>query len=187
MKTPFFLCCFILALSGCKNSVPPSTGLTYIQMPKVPIAVSRVDVYVSPCVNEENPLISLPLSQMLKQWTSDHWEPIGGRARMTICINKVDIKEQVLACSTRQNRWTSIPNSDVYKACMVVSCQLTGPSGALLGKTDFTIRYEQHIPDNYTLSQRKELWNQIYEGLINQLTIESNQHIPRLLAHVSSR
>ena len=138
-------------------------------------------------VHEENPLISLPLSVMLKQWAKDHWEMMGGRPRMTICINKVDIKEQVLACPTSCNRWTSVPNSDVYKASMMVSCELTAPNGAKMGKTDFTIRYEQYVPENYTLAQRKELWNQVYEGLINQLTIESNEHIPRLLTRASSR
>ncbi len=188
MNYSFFLSVFTLILfSGCKPSVPTSSGLTYIQMPKVPIAVSGIDVSVSPCVHEENPLISLPLSVMLKQWAKDHWEMMGGRPRMTICINKVDIKEQVLACPTSCNRWTSVPNSDVYKASMMVSCELTSPNGAKMGKTDFTIRYEQYVPENYTLAQRKELWNQVYEGLINQLTIESNEHIPRLLTRASSR
>ncbi len=187
MNYSFFLSVFALILvSGCKPSVPTSSGLTYIQMPKVPIAVSRIDVSVSPCVHEENPLISLPLSVMLKQWAKDHWEMMGGRPRMTICINKVDIKEQVLVCPTSFNRWTSVPNSDVYKASMMVSCELTAPNGAKMGKTDFTIRYEQYVPENYTLAQRKELWNQVYEGLINQLTIESNEHIPRLLTRASS-
>jgi hypothetical protein len=177
----------LLLMGGCKPSIPTSSGLTYIQMPKVPIAVSRIDVMISPCVHEENPLISLSLSEMLKQWAKDHWEVVGGGPRMTICINKVDIKEQVLACPTSLNRWTAVPNSDVYKANMMVSCELTAPNGASIGKTDFTIRYEQYVPEHYTLAQRKELWNQVYEGLINQLTIESNEHIPRLLARAPSR
>jgi hypothetical protein len=181
-----FLWVFALLISGCKPSIPTSSGLTYIQMPKVPIAVSRIDVSISPCVHEDNPLMALPLSVMLKQWAKDHWEIMGGRLRMTICVNKVDIKEQVLACPTAY-RWTAVPNSDVYKASMMVSCELTAPNGAPMGKIDFTIRYEQYVPENYTLAQRKELWNQVYEGLINQLTIESNTHISRFLTRASSR
>lgn len=187
MNFSLFLSVFaLIVISGCKPSIPTSSGLTYIQMPKVPIAVSRIDVIISPCVHEDNPLIALPLSVMLKQWTKEHWEVMGGRPRMTIGINKVDIKEQVLVCPT-SHRWTAIPNSDIYKASMMVSCELTAPNGESMGKTDFTIRYEQYVPEHYTLAQRKELWNQVYEGLINQLTTESNEHIPRLLARASSR
>ena len=177
----------VLALiSGCKPRIAPSSGLTYIQTPKVPIAVSRVDVSVSPYVQEQNPLMALPLTQMLKQWASDHWQPTGGRSHMILYVHRVNITEEILPRSKHLNWWINTPNSDIYKASMMVSCQLRAPNGSLLGKTDFTINYKHHVPENYTLSQRKELWNQVYEGLINQLTLETNDHIPRLLGQIPS-
>ncbi len=172
---------YAVMLGGC--SQPPSTspGLTYVPMPKVPISVSGVSVSVSPSVRENHPLVTVPLSQMVKQWAEDRWQPMGGRCQMIFHISDINVKEEALACAFSPERWVSVANSDIYKGKMKVSCLLRTPTGQLMGKTDFTIRHEQHIPENYTLTQRKELWNQVLEGLINQLTIETNNHIPGMV------
>ena len=172
------LCIAALGLQGCTSYDATQPGLSYVAMPKTPVAVSGVSVEISPCVRENNPLVTVPLSTMVKQWSCDHWNAAGGAHHMVFYIQKIDMKEEVLACAFSPKKWVSIPNSDIYKGHMVISCQLRAPNGQVVAKTDFTIRHEQHVPENYTIAQRKVLWHQVCEGMINQLTLETNTHIP---------
>jgi len=95
------------------------------------------------------------------------------------------MKEELLPCSCGPQKWVSVRNSDIYRGSMAVSCQLQTPNGRVLGKTDFTIRHEQHVPENYTIIQRKALWNQVCEGMINQLTLETNTHTPGMIRRLT--
>ena len=122
---------------------------------------------------------------MVQQWADDYWQPMGGCCRLIFSIQNIQIVEEALACKLAAKDWVQVRNSDIYKGKMTVSCQLLAPNGALLGNTNITVLHERYVPENYTFSQRKALWHQLYENLINQLTKETTTHIPDMICRLN--
>ncbi len=178
----FFLVLAAMFLSvGCGPSLPSSKGLAYIALSRTPIGVSRVSVSVSPWVQEDHPLAPVPLSVMVKQWAADSWQITGGPYELVFCIKEIHMTEEQIPCTFSPKNWANVRDSDVYRGKMTLSCQLRSPNGRLVGQSDIVLRHERHVPENYTLIQRKALWNQVCEALINQLTIEAKSHIPEII------
>jgi hypothetical protein len=140
-----------------------------------------VSVSISPWIQENNALVPVPLSVMVKQWAQDCWQATGGCHELIFCIKEIHLKEEKIPCTFSPKNWGHIRNSDVYRGKLVLSCQLRNPHGRLVAQTDMTMRHECHIPENYTLLQRKDQWNKVCEALINQLTAETQCHLPEII------
>jgi hypothetical protein len=113
---------------------------------------------------------------MLRQWSKEHWCPSGGNVSLDLTLASLSLTTNRIK-GMEHSKPSKSPMHDVFQGRMVVVGEWKNAQGRTVTKATWTLYHEKTVPSHYTLQQRQALWYDVYVGLINQLTQETDAYM----------
>lgn len=169
---------FGVVFGGCQkrdvtSRIHSCDTLQYVQRPPVSVDVCAVTMHMGPQAQDSNRLALVSLPDMLRQWAKEHWNPTGGSLRLNFTLAQLSLTTQRKMCF-EHSKPSKGSLQDVLQGRMVVIGEWTNLAGQTVSKATWTLYHEKSVPSHYTLEQRQALWYDVYVGLVNQLTQETD-------------
>ena len=190
MRT-FPLICLSLLLSSCSSvQLPEPVGLAYLQNKPLHLNVGRVEVvkqYQSsstpPHVENEFPV---PPTAMIQQWVQDRLLPVGKSGNVVVTIEDASVIEKPLKKTGGFRRMFTVEQSEEYEAKMSVKIEIFDDFGNAKGFAYARAQGSRSVPENLTLGQRRKVWINMMEKIMNNLDDELDRNVRSYLgAYIS--
>jgi hypothetical protein len=172
--------------------MPEPVGLAYLSNKPLRLNVARVEVvkqYQSssrpPHVENELPV---PPTAMIQQWAQDRLLPVGkGGSHAVITIEEASVVEKSLKGPGGLKKvFTSNP-SEEYEAKMSVKIEIFDEFGNAKGFAYARAQGSRTVADNLTLGQRRQIWINMMEKIMNNLDEELDRNVRSYLtAYISN-
>lgn len=179
----FSLICLTLFLASCSSvQMPEPVGLAYLSNKPIRLNVARVEVvkqYQSssrpPHVENELPV---PPTAMIQQWAQDRLLPVGkGGSHAVVTIEEASVVEKSLKGPGGLKKvFTSNP-SEEYEAKMSVKLEIFDEFGNAKGFAYARAQGSRTVADNLTLGQRRQIWINMMEKIMNNLDGELDRNV----------
>jgi hypothetical protein len=187
------LACLALFLASCSSvQMPEPVGLAYLSNKPLRLNVARVEVvkqYQSsskpPHVENELPV---PPTAMIQQWAQDRLLPVGkGGGHAVVTIEEASVVEKSLKGPGGLKKvFTSNP-SEEYEAKMSVKIEIFDEFGNAKGFAYARAQGSRTVADNLTLGQRRLIWINMMEKIMNNLDEELDRNVRSYLtAYISN-
>jgi hypothetical protein len=172
-----------LTLAACSPSVqmPEPLGLAYLEHKPIRLNVARVEVvkkYQStskpPHVENEFPV---PPIAMIQQWVQDRLLPVGKSGYAVVTIEDASVVEVPLKGTKGLKGMVTVDQSEQYDARMAVKIEVFDEQGKSQGFANARAQGSRTVAENVTLGQRRKLWINMMEKIMNNLDSELDQNV----------
>ena len=175
------------ALGACETTVtrPVIPELSFKHLPALSFAVGRIEIvekYRSPLrlPNVEH-LFPTPISAALHRWSEDRLQTKGGPNVMHVIIEDASaVAEELETDKDRGALFTTEQAERVY-ARLQVRIEISDENGAVLAFTSTEATRSRTTPENVSLSERDQLYNDLTIALMNDFNTSQEQGIRRHL------
>lgn len=174
-------------VSACTPSVrmPDPVGLNYLAEKPIRLDVSRVEVlkkYKSSSVypHVENDLPVPPVA-MLQQWVQDRLLPIGKSGYAVVTIEDASVVETPLEGTKGITGYFTVDQAEQYDASLSVKIEIFDASGVSKGFAYARAKGSRTVCEDVTLGQRRKMWINMMEKLMNNLDEELNRNVKAYL------
>jgi hypothetical protein len=133
-------------------------------------------MHIGPQAQDHNNLALVNLPDMLRQWAKEHWNPSGGSTSLDLTLTSLSLNTRRMK-GFEHSKPGKGAMQDVFQGRMVVAGEWKNAQGQTVTKAVWTLYHEKTVPAHYTLEQRQALWYDVYVGLINQLTQETDAYM----------
>lgn len=170
-------------LAACAPSVqmPEPLGLAYLAHKPIRLNVARVEVvkkYQStsnpPHVENEFPV---PPIAMIQQWVQDRLLPIGKSGYAVVTIDDASVVEVPLQGTKGLKGMVTVDQSEQYDAKMSVKIEIFDDQGKAKGFANARAQGSRTVPENVTLGQRRKIWINMMEKMMNNLDDELERNV----------
>lgn len=186
------LACLTLFLASCSSvQMPEPVGLAYLSNKPLRLNVARVEVVKQyqpssrpPHVENELPV---PPTAMIQQWAQDRLLPVGKGGHAVVTIEEASVVEKSLKGPGGLKKvFTSNP-SEEYEAKMSVKIEIFDEFGNAKGFAYARAQGSRTVADNLTLGQRRKVWINMMEKIMNNLDEELDRNVRSYLtAYISN-
>lgn len=180
--------CLLLVLAACSPSaqLPDPVGLNYLAERPIHLDVARVEVVKkyqgsSQAPHVENDL-PIPPSVMIQQWVQDRLLPVGKTGHAVVTIENASVTETPLKGTPGIRGALTVDQSEKYDATLAVKIEIFGEDGAVKGFAYARAHGSRTIGENYTLGQRRQVWMNMMEKVMNNLDQELDRNVRGYLA-----
>lgn len=182
------LLCLSLFLASCSSvQLPEPVGLAYLADKPIRLNVARVEVakqYQSsstpPHVENEFPV---PPVAMIQQWVQDRLIPAGKGGHAVVTIEDASVIEKSLKGAGGFRVFTT-SQSEEYEAKMAVKIEVFDEFGTSKGFAYARAQGSRSVADNLTLGQRRKVWINMMEKIMNNLDQELDRNVKSYLSAV---
>ncbi|MEB3701901.1 hypothetical protein Bealeia1_00970 [Candidatus Bealeia paramacronuclearis] len=176
---PFAL---LLNLTGCSEpKMPEPMGLTYLTQAPLKVDVAHIEVVKKfksknqrPHVEHEFPV---PPIAMVQQWVHDRFLAVGKSGTMTVTIEDASVVEVVLKGTKGFKGLFTIDQSERYDANVALKIEVTDDAGTSTGFTNASAKGSKSVSENMTLGQRRKVWMNLMEKVLNNLDGEVERNV----------
>ena len=187
MVRQFIPLAVILSLTGCAEpKMPEPMGLSYLSQAPIKVDVAHIEVVkqfksrnVRPNVEHEFPV---PPIAMIQQWVHDRFLAVGSSGTMTVTIEDASVVEVPLKVTKGIKGLFTVEQSERYDASVVLKIEMTDESGASTGYTRATAKGSRTVAENMTLGQKRKVWMNLMEKVLNNLDTEVEKNVQTHLA-----
>jgi len=182
------LASFSLFLAACSSTpqMPPPVGLAYLASKPLRLNVARIEVvkqYKSssklPHVENDFPV---PPVAMIQQWTQDRLLPVGKSGYAVVTIEEASVVEIPLKKTEGFRGYFTVDQSEQYDAKMSVKIEILDDSGNSKGFAYARAQGSRTVAENLTLGQRRKVWMNMMEKIMNTLDEELNRNVTGYLS-----
>jgi hypothetical protein len=172
-----------LILASCTpaTQMPEPLGLAYLDRKPIRLNVARVEVvkkYQStstpPHVENEFPV---PPIAMLQQWVQDRLLPVGKSGYAVITIDDASVIEVPLKGTKGFKGMFTVDQSEQYDAKMSVKIEIFDENGKSKGFANARAQGSRTVAENLTLGQRRKVWINMMEKIMNNLDDELERNV----------
>jgi hypothetical protein len=176
-----------LIASGCATSVsrPAIPELSYKHLPSLSLAVSRIEIveqYQSPLQSPHvEHLFPTPIVQALRRWSDDRLKPAGGANVMRIIVEDASAIVEELETNKDIEAWFTTEQAERVDARLKVRIEITDAEGEVLAFTSTEASRSRTTPENVSLNERDQIYNELTMVLMNDFNASQEQGIRRYL------
>lgn len=183
-----FFACLAFVLTACAPSVqlPEPIGLAYLSQKPIALNVARVEVikkYQSsstpPHVENDFPV---PPVAMIQQWVQDRLLPVGKAGYAVVTIEEASVIEEALPVTRGLHGLFTVDQSEQYKAKMSVKIEIFDDAGNPKNFAYARAQGSRTIAENVTLGQRRKIWINMMEKIMNNLDEELEKNVKSYLS-----
>lgn len=174
----------LLLLAACTVAAPSQQfpDLTYSHLEPIRLDVARVDIVdeyrpplTAPNVDHRAPV---PPAQAARNWASDRLIVSGGGARRAVfTIQEAPIIETELDRTTGLRGAFTKDQSERYDATVAVRLEIFNPGGRRAGIATALAKRGRTVAEDVSLNDRRQLWFDMTEGLMEDLNREMENNI----------
>ena len=170
----------ILTVGGCATTVsrPPIPELSYKHMPSLYFTVARIEFiekFVSPPHVEH--LFPVPIVQALKRWSDDRLQAVGGTDVMRIIVEDASAVVEELEINEDLEGWFTTEQAERVNARLQVRIEIIDQSGTMEAHTSTEAERSRTTPEDITLNERDEIYNDLTMVLMNDFNASQEQGI----------
>lgn len=188
MRTPIIVSIALL-LASCSPStqLPEPLGLAYLSHKPIRLNVVRVEVekkYQStstpPHVENEFPV---PPIAMIQQWVQDRLLPVGKSGYAVVTIDDASVVEVPLKGTKGFKGMFTVDQSEQYDAKLSVKIEIFDEHGKSKGFANARAQGSRTVAENLTLGQRRKVWINMMEKIMNNLDDELERNVRAYLGN----
>ena len=175
----------ITALAACETTVtrPDIPELSFKHLPALSFSVGRIEIvenYRSPLrpPNVEH-LFPTPISAALRRWSDDRLKAEGGSHVMRVIIEDASAVIEELETNKDLEGLFTTEQAERVDARLQVRIEISDESGAVLAFTDTEAVRSRTTPENVSLSERDEIYNDLTMVVMNDFNTSQEQGIRR--------
>lgn len=177
-----FLFLAISVLAGCASKTPVLETLEHLTHTPLAIPVRNLEVHVHPAAGScsfEGTLVKSRLVSMAQQWAQDGLSAEGGEGFLRIHILRAFIEEKEIPCHHGVMQSLSVQGRDKYEGSLKVRFEWM-VNNVLKHQMQIVLKGERVNMENLTLYQRQANLMALQNELINRLTSEAKQVLPKM-------
>ena len=172
----------LLSLTSCSApKMPEPMGLSYLTQAPLKVDVAHVEVVKQfksrnqrPHVEHEFPV---PPIAMVQQWVHDRFLAVGKTGTMTVTIEDASVVEVPLKGTGGLKGIFTVDQSERYDANVTLKIEVTDDAGAATGFARATAKGSRSVSENMTLGQRRKVWMNLMEKVLNNLDGEVERNV----------
>jgi len=172
-------------LSACETTVssPVIPELSFKHLPALKFAVGRIETvenYRSPLrpPNVEH-LFPTPISAALRRWSDDRLKAEGGTNVMHVIIEDASVVLEELETNKDLEGLFTTEQAERVDARIQVRIEITDENGTVLAFTNTEAVRSRTTPENVSLSERDQIYNDLTMVLMNDFNTSQEQSIRR--------
>ena len=172
-------------LGACETTVtrPVIPELSFKHLPALSFAVGRIEVvekYNSPLrpPNVEH-LFPTPISAALRRWSDDRLQAKGGPNVMHVIIEDASAVAEELETDKDLEALFTTEQAERVDARLKVRIEISDENGAVLAFTSTEATRSRTTPENVSLSERDQLYNDLTIAVMNDFNTSQEQSIRR--------
>lgn len=172
-------------LGACETTVtrPVIPELSFKHLPALSFAVGRIEVvekYNSPLrpPNVEH-LFPTPISAALRRWSDDRLQAKGGPNVMHVIIEDASAVAEELETDKDLEALFTTEQAERVDAHLQVRIEISDQNGAVLAFTSTEATRSRTTPENVSLSERDQLYNDLTIAVMNDFNTSQEQGIHR--------
>lgn len=178
-----FLALLMIVVVGCSSSsdLPPSVGLSYLSGSPLRLNVARIEVVkeykstgAAPFIEHQFPV---PPSSMIQQWVQDRLLAVGKTGHAVVTIEDASVIEVPLKRTTGLTGLFTVDQSERYDAKLAIKIEIFDGDGKVSGFAQARAKGSRTVSENMTLGQRRRLWIDLMEKMMNNLDEELEKSI----------
>ncbi len=175
--------CLLLALAACSPSarLPEPVGLSYLAERPIHLDVARIEVVNKYQASAEPPHIEkdlpVPPAVMIQQWVQDRLLPVGKTGHATLTIENASVTESSLKGTPGIRGALTVDQAEKYNATLAVKLEIFDEAGTAKGFAYARAHGSRTVGENYTLGQRRQVWMNMMEKVMNNLDQEMDRNI----------
>lgn len=177
-----------LLLAGCAMTPPAQIlpELTYVHLRPINLAVWTLEIVsdYSPTMASPNVEQRMPTSpdKALRRWATDRLVIAGGADYARLTILDASVVEKRLQTESGLKGMFINQQSERYQANLEVKLEIFGAGGAPRGFATAEATRSITIAEDASLNQRKQVWFNLIEALMNDFNKEFENNIREYLA-----
>ena len=166
---------FLGSLASCETVMPPQKfpDLRYKHQPAFLLAVDRIDIvdkFRMPTLKQNiGAKIPLKPSIVAKQWAKDRLRPVGGKNIIQVTIAEASIVEVPLLVTDGIRGLFTNDQSERYDGVIEIKIEVKNKKGKQLGMISSKSNRSQTVPEDITITQRRQVWFGLVETMMNDL------------------
>ena len=184
---PAFIALMVLitvgALGACQTTVTRTVipELTYKHLPVMSFAVARIEIvetYRSPLQspNVEH-LFPTPIAAALRRWADDRLEAVGGAYTLRFIIEDASATIEELETNKDLEALFTTEQAERIDTRLRVKIEITDENGAVPAFTNTEAARTRTMPENVSLNERDQIYNDLTKALMNDFNISQEQSI----------
>jgi len=173
------------ALGACQATVTRTVvpEFTFKHLPTLSFAVSRIEIiktYRSPLQspNVEH-LFPTPIAAALRRWSDDRLEAVGGSNIMRVIVEDASAVIEELETNKDLEALFTTEQAERVDARLKVKIEITDENGAVLAYTNTEAVRTRTTPENVSLNERDQIYNDLTKVLMNDFNASQEQGIRR--------
>lgn len=173
------------ALGACQATVTRTIipEFTFNHLPNLSLAVSRIEIietYRSPLQppNVEH-LFPTPITAALRRWSDDRLEATGGSNIMSVIVEDASAVVEELETNKDLEALFTTEQAERVDARLKVKIEITDKNGAVLAYTNTEVVRSRTTPENVSLNERDQIYNDLTKALMNDFNSSQEQGIRR--------
>lgn len=174
-----------LAACASEPQMPPPLGLAYLAQKPLRLDVTRVEVVKKYQSSSKPPHVEndfpVPPVAMIQQWTQDRLLPVGKKGYAVVTIEDASVVEIPLKKTSGMKGFFTIDQSEQYDAKVSVKIEIFDDFGNSKGFAYARTQASRSVPENMTLGQRRKVWINMMEKVMNNLDEELNRNMAAYL------
>mgnify|MGYP006919315494 CR=1 FL=1 len=175
----------IVALGACESSVsrPVIPELSFKHLPALSLKVGRIEIvekYRSPLrpPNVEH-LFPTPISAALRRWSDDRLKAEGGPNVMHVIIEDASAVAEELETNKDLEGLFTTEQAERVDARLQVRIEISDENGAVLAFISTEATRSRTTPENVTLTERDQIYNDLIMAVMNDFNTSQEQGIRR--------
>ncbi|MEE8172080.1 MAG: hypothetical protein V3T62_04040 [Alphaproteobacteria bacterium] len=175
------------ALGACETTVsrPVIPELSFKHLPTMSFTVGRIEIvekYRSPLrsPNVEH-LFPTPIAAALRRWSDDRLKAAGGANVMRVIVEDASAVVEELETNNDLEALFTTEQAERVDARLQVRIEITDENGAVLAFTSTEARRSRTTPENVSLDERDQIYNDLTMVLMNDFNTSQEQGIRRYL------
>jgi len=173
----------LFALGSCATvaSRADIPELSYKHLPRLNLAVTRIDFiekFFSPLQSPHvEHLFPTSIAQAVKRWTNDRLNAVGGTDVMRIIVEDASAVAEELETNEDLEAWFTTEQAERIIARIQVRIEITDETGVMKAYTNTEATRSRTTPENVTLNERDEIYNDLLMVLMNDFNASQEQGI----------